>query len=101
MAHLSFYKINDVSQQTLDKLKKKYYDAFATTPEGLIVGAIVQAGKTKLIIHPEPSFNDENSFKDFTRKFLDVIEANLLGINIQTTVPKWVEQLYAEEEKNN
>jgi len=100
MAYLSFYYKNyNVSRQTLDKLEKKYYDVFATTPGGLTVGAIIQAGKTKLIIHPEPSFKDENFFKDFTRKFLDAIEANILGINIQTTVPQWVEQLYAEEQQ--
>jgi len=82
----------------VDKQGEQYYDVFATTPGGLTVGAIIQAGKTKLIIHPEPSFKDEdeNSFKDFTRKFLDAIEANLLG---QTTIPQWVEQLYAEEER--
>jgi len=97
--YLSSHKNNNVSQQMLDKLGKKYYDAFAINPGGLTVGAIIQAGKTKLIIHPEPLFKDENFFKNFTRKFLDAIEANLLGINIQTTVPQWVEQLYAEEEK--
>jgi len=83
----------------VDKQGEQYYDVFATTPGGLTVGAIVQAVRTKLIIHPEPSFKDENSFKDFTRKFLDAIEANLLGINIQTTVPQWVEQLSVETER--
>ena len=91
----------ELPNETIDKVDKQgeqYYDVFATTPGGLTVGAIIQAGKTKLIIHPEPLFKDENFFKDFTRKFLDAIEANLLGINIQTAVPQWVEQLYAEEE---
>jgi len=83
----------------VDKKGEKYYDVFATTPGGLTIGAIIQAGKTKLIIHPEPLFENENSFKDFTRKFLDAIEANLLGINIQTTVPQWVEQLSVETER--
>jgi hypothetical protein len=101
MVYLSIYKNSNVSPQILDEIEKKYYNVFATTPGGLTVGAIIQAGKTKLIIHPEPSFKDEdeNSFKDFTRKFLDAIEANILGINIQTTVPQWVEQLYAEEQQ--
>jgi len=96
MAYSYSHKNYNVSPQVLEK---KYYDVFATAPGGLTVGAIIQAGKTKLIIHPEPLFKNENSFKDFTRKFLDAIEANLLGINIQTTVPQWVEQLYAEEQQ--
>jgi len=80
----------------VDKQGEQYYDdVFATTPGGLTVGTIIQAGETKLIIHPEPLFKDENSFKDFTRKFLDAIEANLLG---QTTVPQWVEQLFVKEQ---
>ena len=60
IVYLSFYKNSNVSPQILDELEKKYYNVFATAPGGLTVGAIIQAGKTKLIIHPEPLFNDED-----------------------------------------
>jgi hypothetical protein len=82
------------------KLCEKSYDPFAITPGGLTVGAVVKIGDSTLILHPKPSFEDENLFKNFMREFLNEIKTNLLGVKYpQITKPRWVNELYAEDEK--
>jgi hypothetical protein len=104
-SHLeSIIKIEDLlaslNKEPSTKLREKSYDPFATTPGGLTVGAVVRIGDSTLILHPKPSFEDENLFRKFTREFLNSIKANLLGVKYpQITKPRWVDELYAEDEK--
>jgi hypothetical protein len=79
---------------------EKLYDPFAIAPGGLTVGAIVKVGNSTLILHPKPSFGDEDLFREFAREFLNGIKANLLRVKYpQITKPCWVDELYAEDEK--